>query len=145
MDDFRNFKNRSTHQSTTEDLTMRLILAVVLVFSLCGCTTTPTPDSGARVRHWIDTLRQPDAKQRKQAAFKLGNLGLTDPATVVPALIGALKDADAAVRSEAILALLKCGPAARDALPELREVQRTDGDAQVRSYAAKALAKIESF
>jgi HEAT repeat protein len=124
---------------------MRLITAAVLVISLAGCTTTPAPDSGARVRHWIETLRQPDAKQRKQAAFKLGNLGLTDPATVVPALIGALRDEDAGVRSEAILALLKCGPTAKDALPQLSEVQRKDGDVQVRSYAAKALAKIEGF
>ena len=124
---------------------MRLIVAAILVISLGGCTTTPTPDSGARVRHWIETLRQPDAKQRKQAAFKLGNLGLTDPTTVVPALIGALKDEDAAVRSEAILALLKCGPAGKDALPALGEVRRKDSDAQVRSYAAKALAKIEGF
>jgi len=36
-----------------------------------------TPD--ARVRHWIEALRQPDSKIRKEAAFKLGNLGLTDP------------------------------------------------------------------
>ena len=124
---------------------MRLIMTATVVISLGGCTTTPTPDSGARVQHWINTLRQPDAKQRKQAAFKLGNLALTDPATVVPALIRALKDDDAAVRSEAILALLKCGPTAKDALQELTEVQRKDLDEQVRSYAAKALAKIEGL
>jgi HEAT repeat protein len=124
---------------------MRLILPAILVILLCGCSGTSAPDSGARVQHWIETLRQPDAKARKQAAFKLGNLGLSDPATIVPALIGALKDADARVRSEAILALLKCGPRAKDALPQLSEVQRKDGDAQVRSYAAKALAKIEGL
>jgi HEAT repeat protein len=123
---------------------MRLILPAILVILLGGCSGKPTPDSSARVPHWIEALRQPDAKQRKQAAFKLGNLGLTDPATVVPALIGALKDADPAVRSEVILALLKCGPAAKQALPQLSEVQQQDGDAQVRSYAAKARAKIES-
>jgi HEAT repeat protein len=58
-------------------------------------------------------------------------------------LIGALKDADAGVRCEAILALLKYGPAAKEVIPPLTEVQEKDHDAKVRAYAAKALEKLK--
>jgi HEAT repeat protein len=91
---------------------------------------------------WAEVLRDPDAKQRKKAVFTLGNIGPTDPA-VLPALIGVLKDADAEVRCEAILALLKYGPGARDAIPALTEAQRQDRNAKVRTYAAKALEKLQ--
>ena len=123
---------------------MKTLVVGVVAISLCGCGSgVSPPDTGARVRHWIETLRNPDVKLRKQAAFTLGNLGLTDPTTIVPALVGALKDTDASVRNEAILALVKCGSTAKDALPELAEVQRKDADAKVREYAGKAMAKIE--
>ena len=119
---------------------MRSTLVALFLLSLCGCT--PAPDTGKRVQHWLETLRSPDARQRKEAAFKLGNLGLTDPETIVPALTAALKDNDAAVRCEVILALPKCGPAAKDAAASLRELQRKDPDAKVRDYAGQALDKI---
>jgi HEAT repeat protein len=122
---------------------MRSLVITVVAISFCGCGSNVTPpDTGARVRHWIETLRKPEAKLRKEAAFKLGNLGNTDPGLVVPALTAALKDADPAVRCEAILALLKCRDAARNTVPELSEIQRNDDDAKVREYAGKALAKI---
>jgi len=120
---------------------MRLTFFVILLLLLSGCAKAP--DTDARVRHWIETLRQPDAKMRKEAAFKLGNLGLTDPATVVPALTAALKDVEAGVRCEAILALVKCGPRAKEAIPELTEAQLKDRDAKVRDYAAKALKRLK--
>ncbi len=119
---------------------MRPTLIAILVISLNGCSTGPAaPDTGARVRHWLEALRKPDARVRKEAAFKLGNLALTDPAPVVLALTAALNDPDAAVRCEAILALLKCGPAAGEATSRLTYAQRKDRDAKVRAYAAKAL------
>jgi HEAT repeat protein len=80
---------------------------------------------------------------RKKAAFTLGNIGPSDPA-VLPALTGALKDADAGVRCEAVLALLKYGPGAEEAIPELTEVQAKDRDARVRAYAARAVEKLRS-
>jgi len=116
---------------------------VIWVMFLGGCRQEQTqPDTGARVRHWIDALGSPDAKVRKEAAFKLGNLGLTDPETVVTALTAALKDSDALVRCEVILALSKCGPRAKGANPTLTEVKEQDEDSRVRDYAAKALAKL---
>jgi len=61
----------------------------------------------------------------------------------VPALATALHDADAQVRSEAILSLLKCGAAAKEAIGDLDEMQRKDPDAKVRAYAAKSLEKLK--
>jgi HEAT repeat protein len=91
---------------------------------------------------WAEALRGPDAKVRRNAAFTLGNIGPSDPA-VLPALLGAVKDADAGVRCEAILALLKYGPAAREAIPELTEVRQKDRDPKVRAYAARAVDKLK--
>jgi HEAT repeat protein len=123
---------------------MRPILAVLLLISLSGCKARPVADTGPRVRHWIEALRGPDAKLRKEAAFKLGNLGLTDPVSAVPALTTALEDVDAGVRREAILALLKCGPTAKQAVAKLTEVERKDHDAMVRDHAARALEKLKA-
>jgi len=122
---------------------MRGLLAVVVAISIGGCAGQSV-DTSARVNHWVAVLAGPDAKLRKEAAFKLGNLGLSDPATVVPALTGALKDVDAGVRGEAILALLKCGTRAQEVTPVLTEMEQRDPDGQVRNYATKALQKLRN-
>jgi HEAT repeat protein len=123
---------------------MRLgLVAAFTVVLLSGCRKAEPPLAGGKqITYWIEALKDPDPKQRKTAAFKLGNVGPTD-ATVLPALIGALKDADAGVRCEVILALVKCAPQAKEAIPELTELQKKDSDAKVRDYAAKALEKLK--
>jgi HEAT repeat protein len=123
---------------------MKRTLALVLVLlALGGCgPATPTLAGGKPVAYWLEALHGPDAKLRKTAAFKLGNVGPAD-AAVVPVLTAALKDRDAGVRREAILALMKCGVEAREAIPALTELQQHDRDAQVRIYAAKALRKLQ--
>jgi HEAT repeat protein len=111
----------------------------LLVVALSGCGSSPPMLAGGKpVAHWVQALQDPDARVRKKAAFKLGNVGTADPAAF-PALVGALKDKDAAVRCEAILALVKFGSAAQDAVHLLTEMQEKDRDAKVRSCAAKAL------
>jgi HEAT repeat protein len=72
----------------------------------------------------------------------LGNVAATD-SEALSALVAAVRDRDANVRAEAILALLKNGPAAREAGPALEQA-RQDKDATVRAYAAKALDKIQA-
>jgi hypothetical protein len=119
---------------------MRRILLVILLIALSGCGKTQPTMAGGK---WAEALRSPDAKVRKRAAFTLGNIGWSD-AAVLPALMGALKDSDAGVRCEAILALLKYGPGAREALTKLEEMRRQDRNAQVRQYAAKAVEKLRS-
>src|SRR5438067_6313867 len=120
----------------------RLCLLAVVLIALGGCgPATPTLAGGKPVGYWLEALHGPDAKLRKTAVFKLGNVGPAD-AAVVPALTTALKDRDAGVRREAILALMKCGVDAREAIPTLTELQQHDRDAHVRVYAAKALRKL---
>lgn len=115
----------------------------ILVILLMGCgQPKATLAGGKSISHWLQALQAPDPTVRKTAVNKLGNIGTADPAAL-PAVVGALKDPDAAVRCEAILALLRNGPAAKEALPTLMEMQRSDRNAQVRSYAAQALAKLQ--
>src|SRR5256885_336070 len=102
---------------------MRAFGITVLMFALIGChEAEPTMAGGKSVSHWLHALKDANAKVRKQAVFKLGNVGPADPA-VRPALTAALRDADPTVRSEAILALLKLGPQAKEAIPALTELQ----------------------
>jgi HEAT repeat protein len=117
------------------------LLVTTLVF-IAGCDgATPVIAKGKPVAHWLNELKSPQAKARKQAAFCLGLVGTKD-AAAIPALIRALKDDAADVRRTVVLALLNIGPPARDALPAL-ERALSDSDAQVRSYAPKAIQKIQ--
>lgn len=124
---------------------MRILTAALVLAFLGGCgKPQPTLSGGKPVSHWVELLRtSPDAKVRKEAAFKLGNVGPTDPA-VLPALRGAIKDGDAVVRCEVVLALVKFGPAAQEVVPALIELRDRDRDPKVRSYAAKAVDKMQS-
>jgi HEAT repeat protein len=123
---------------------MRPLKWAAVVLLACGCGKAPPPLAGGKpVSYWVEALHGHDAQARKKAAAKLGNVGPADPA-VLPALTAALHDGDPAVRREAILALLKCGPEARGAAGALAEVRQRDRDPQVRTYAAKALAKIRA-
>jgi HEAT repeat protein len=121
---------------------MRRVVLVILAISVAGCAKArPTLAGGKPVTYWVAAVHDADARLRKQAVFKLGNVGSNDEA-VLPALMAALKDTDAGVRCEAILAVLKCGDAAQAAFPTLTETKRNDRDFKVRSYAAKALNKL---
>src|SRR5438046_8548903 len=89
-------------QSEPKRIPMKTFLVVLLAVASSGCSRPqPTLAGGKPVSHWVEALQSPDAKLRKEAAFKLGNVGATDP-TAFPALVGALKGRDAAVRCEAV-------------------------------------------
>ncbi|MBI3407343.1 MAG: HEAT repeat domain-containing protein [Planctomycetes bacterium] len=125
---------------------MKKIPPVLLLVALGGCGggNQQAPLAGGKSpSHWLDALKSPDPQLRKTAATKLGNVGALEP-RAVPALINALNDTDAAVRAEAILALVKFGPDARDAVAPLIELQQRDESEHVRGYAAKALAKLKA-
>ncbi len=120
----------------------RAFFLVLLLIAPSGCgPAPPTLAGGKPVGYWLEALRGPDAQLRKTAVSKLGNVGPADTA-VVPALTTALKDRDAGVRREAILALMKCGANAREAIPTLTDLQQHDRDGQIRRYAGKALEAI---
>jgi HEAT repeat protein len=126
-------------------MSIRPTLAVVccaLVLAACGCgRATPTLAGGKPVHDWVEALQSPDVRTRKHAVSKLGNVGRADP-EAFPALLGALKDRDPGVRREAILAVMKTGPDAKQAVPIFTEMREKDRDAQVRDYAGRALAGI---
>jgi HEAT repeat protein len=120
---------------------MRLILLAGLTVFLSGCGEgPPTLAGGKPTSYWAAALTDADPAVRKKAAFKLGNVG---PAAL-PALVAALKDEDSGVRREVILAVLKCGSAAREAVPTLSDLQQSDLDPQVRTCAARALQKLQA-
>jgi HEAT repeat protein len=122
----------------------RLFLFAFLCLLAFGCgQAQPTLSGGKPVEHWIRALDDSDSRVRKEAASKLGNAGPVN-AAVLPALVAALKDPDAKVRCEVILALAKFGTDAKDAVPTLTELQQSDRDARVRSYAAEALERIQN-
>jgi hypothetical protein len=117
-----------------------LTLAALVVL-LSGCGRTPPLSGGKPIESWVTAVQSPDAKLRRTAVCKLGNAGAEDQTAWV-ALCGALRDRDAGVRREAIVALMKCGPRAQQTTPVLAELERSDPDAQVRVCAAKAAAKL---
>ena len=123
----------------------RLVPAACLVAWACGCggKAAPTMAGGKPVSHWVEELRSPDPKHRKEAVEKLGNVGPADP-VAFPAVCGALKDTDPRVRCEAILAVLKFDTAAKESVPLLDDLRKNDRDARVREYAARAVERLQS-
>ncbi|SRR5260370_743035 len=116
----------------------------ILAVLLAGCSQTAPPLSGGKpVDHWVKAMHEPDAGLRKTAVCKLGNAGAPD-AEAWTAVCGALRDRDTVVRREAILAIMKCGPRAQEAIPVLGELERQDPDARVRLDAGKAAKKLRS-
>jgi HEAT repeat protein len=115
---------------------------MILAAFAAGCEAErPLTAGGKPVQHWVEALKDPDARVRTTAVRKLGNVGTSDEA-VLPALLGALGDRDAGVRREVILALVKLGPDARQAIPALTQTSERDPDSQVRTWAGKAAQRL---
>jgi HEAT repeat protein len=90
-----------------------------------------------RVAELVEDLRSPDAAAVDRAVRQLVEMG--EPA--VPALILALKDPEARVRSAAASALWGLGPKARNAVPTLAEAL-ADNDEGVRLGVVMALESV---
>jgi HEAT repeat protein len=91
----------------------------------------------------VETLRDPSAEVRAEAAFGLMGFHSPPAREAVPALSNAFaQDPDRQVRVNAARALGLMGPVARDAVPVLRAGLR-DADERVRDVAAEALQAIE--
>jgi HEAT repeat protein len=88
----------------------------------------------------VNILESDHQRARQSAVQALGKLG-QDAAFAVPALMGALGDPYAGVRSAACRALAAL--MAESALPELRRVADSDYSFRVRDSAARAIYRIE--
>jgi HEAT repeat protein len=119
---------------------MKRLFVIAVLATGCGQPAQPISAGGKPVSFWVEALKDPDAKLRKKAVAKLGNVGQADPAAL-PAVLDALKDPDARVRTEAVQAVLKFGSGAKKAVPALTELQQ-DPDPQVRSSAVAVLGKV---
>jgi len=105
----------------------------ILVVALCA-----TPARADKVDDLARTLASdPSYKVRVQAALVLGKLG---DKRAVPALIKALKDSNATVRTVSCGALGKLGDSS--AVEPLKEAAK-DGESMVRQAAEKALQQLE--
>jgi len=117
--------------------------AILLSLGIVGCSSQPesTQIGGKPLSHWLTALKDKDPKARKAAVTHVGNVCASDP-SAMSALIETLKDPDAGVRCEVLLALMRSGSAASEAIPKIAEMQQKDSNDQVRKYAAKALERI---
>jgi hypothetical protein len=120
------------------------ILQALIVFALAGCGQThPTLAGGKPVSFWVESLQSSDAQLRQKAVDKLGNVGNSDP-QAFPAVIGALRDADPAVRQAAVRAVPKFGTPAREAVAALKEIESSDADPEIRAEAAAVRQALEA-
>jgi HEAT repeat protein len=91
----------------------------------------------------LQALQSSNAEARLYAARTVGVSGIGDvpPADALPLLAPALKDNDATVRKNVVLALGSLGPQARGVVTDLLEKLK-DNDPEVRKAAAQAVARI---
>jgi len=126
-------------------MSLRPMAAVSLALSLlaagCGEPRAPFQAGGRQVKDWVGDLKSPRATVRRQAVLKLGNVGDADPAAA-EALAGALRDTDALVRHDAVLAVLKLGKPGDSTVAALDAMAKTDTDPKVRDVAGKALTRL---
>jgi HEAT repeat protein len=123
---------------------MRIIVWVLFAILVSGCgKTEPTLAGGKPVSYWVDALQSSDVTLRKKAVFKLGNVGPSDPAAF-PAVVVALRDKDPGVRCQAIQSLMKFGLEGRQAIPILKGIHQHDRNDRARTYAGKALDRLQS-
>jgi HEAT repeat protein len=107
-----------------------------------GALVAINPDDNVGLSTLIKDLADPrDVAGRREAGRVLGSLG-SKAGVAVPALRGALKDADSWVRQFAAKALREIGPEATSAVPALAAAL-TDPDYMVRFQAAVAIVSLD--
>jgi HEAT repeat protein len=110
------------------------ILIFLGALALAGCSQGPATDE------LIEDLSSAEEIDRVKAVRWL-NQGHREAATVIPALIEALKDPEVDVRRGAAIGLGNFGEEAESALPALEAVLQ-DKDARVRNAAKVAISRI---
>jgi len=117
----------------------------VILFLAAGQGYFPELHQFTRVRvpfsSLVGALKDSDPTVRGWTAQAIGWSG-RDAVAAVPDLIALLADEAAGPRNSACIALREIGPAARDALPALRQAL-SDPNADVRGFAKQAIDTIE--
>jgi aryl-phospho-beta-D-glucosidase BglC (GH1 family) len=105
-------------------------------------TSAPSVDSivNPRVRELVEALGSDEWRQREEAAYDIGTMGL-DARGAIPTLIERLEDEQWHVRKAAANALSHMGPEASPAVSSLTKAL-TDEEWHVRKPAAEALSAI---
>ncbi|HVK15729.1 MAG TPA: HEAT repeat domain-containing protein [Fimbriiglobus sp.] len=109
--------------------------------ALAGCDPGPRFE-GRSASYWQLQIKSRNVADRWRAAVALGKLTPPEEESV-RALARATGDPDSTVRFYAVQALVRLGPAAAPAAPELRE-RLQDSTPPTRELARQALAQIEN-
>ena len=118
---------------------MRVRIHFVLMFCLLACGGCKKSKSTDEL---IVDLKSSQEKDRI-IAVRLLQERRGDAAKVVPAMIGALKDKSHDSRLSAVIGLGYFGDQARDAIPALERIAKSDNDARIREQAGIALSRID--
>jgi HEAT repeat protein len=116
---------------------VRMCLVLLLCMLACG---------GCGKKKSTDDLIE-DLKSSKEGdrikAVRLLQERRGDAAKVVPAMIQALKDKSHDSRLSAVIGLGYFGDQARDAIPALEQLSKSDRDVRIREQARAALSSID--
>lgn len=116
---------------------MGCCLAFLLLAGCGGSGSAPTKLHGKNLDDWRQQLRSQVAKTRISALHSLGKIGAVEEG--IPALVAeSLKDREASVRLEALIALEKMKDEAKPFLQQIKLLVN-DGDAKVRQRAAEVV------
>jgi HEAT repeat protein len=116
---------------------MRTCLALSLCLLACaGCGKKKSTDQ------LLEDLKSPEERDRL-IAVRLLPERKEDAERVIPALIEALKDRENDIRLSAAIGLGTFGEQAKEAVPALQQIAKSDRDGRVRRAAATAVSRID--
>ena len=119
-----------------------LVLAPRAWAQAAGSAKEPVSD-GRTLSEWVAELEGGTAPQtRNAAAYEISGMG-PDAAPAVPALIKALDDPEATVRFPVLVALGEIGPAAKAAVPKLKQMMDEEINDEIAAAAKRALKRIQ--
>lgn len=115
-------------------------------YAACYALGRIGPDAAAANSTLLELVDSPDRFLRVSALWALLKINPGDEQIAkyaIPHLIGALADPRPQVRAEMAGALGELGPLAKDAVPALERLAKTDPEPAVRDVASEALVKIQ--
>ncbi len=118
------------------------VLFLASTASAQGAATAEPESSGRTLTQWIADLKAPAPQSRNAAAYEIAGMGAAG-ALAVPALIEALDDPEITVRFPVTVALREIGPAAKAAVPRLKQMMDEEINDEIAAGARRALRRIQ--